>query len=209
MAADNCDPNSMVLTNMLSRNEKWVEAMNAIDDQFFPTSAQGQYLKVLWIGCADSRVPESVITDSYPGDIFVQRNIANQLLLTDDNAVSVLNYAVEDVKVEHVVIVVGHTNCGGVKAAQDAAQGAPSEPESALERWLVPLTELARKTEGDLNTLTDANVGEQVANILKSEAIEHEWKHRDVHIHGWMHELETGRLRDLGMSVRRDGPLQF
>ena len=113
-----------------------------------------------------------------------------------------------EVKVEHV-IVVGHTNCGGVKAAWDAAQEPTSEPTSPLERWLVPLTELARNTDGDLSAFTEVNVGEQVANVLKSEAIEHEWKHRDVQIHGWMYELETGKLRDLGISVGRNGPQQF
>ena len=105
--------------------------------------------------------------------------------------------------------MVGHTRCGGVEAAWNAAQEAPSEPGSAIERWLVPLTELARNTEGDLATLIEANVGEQVHNVLKSEAVETEWKERDVHIHGWMYELETGKLRDLGMSVGRNGPLQF
>ena len=133
----------------------------------------------------------------------------SQFLLNDDNAVSVLTYAVEHVKVQHV-IVVGHTNCGGVKAAKEAAEEDPSEPESALERWLGPLTELARlNKESDLTTLIEANIGEQVANIAKSEAIAHEWKQRDVHIHGWVYELETGKLRDLGISVGRHGPLQF
>ncbi|PIL32822.1 transporter [Ganoderma sinense ZZ0214-1] len=207
MAYVKSDPSPMVLTNMLSRNVKWAEAMNATNDQFFPISAQAQHPKVLWFGCSDSRVPESVITNSYPGDIFVQRNIANQFLLNDDNAVSVLTYALEHVKVEHVVVV-GHTNCGGVIAAQQAAREAPSKPKSALERWLEPLTELVRDTEGDLNALVEANVGEQVRNILRSEAIELEWKQRDVQIHGWVYELETGRLRDLDISVGRNGVLE-
>ena len=85
---------------------------------------------------------------------------------------------------------------------------APSEPGSALERWLVPLTELARNTEGDLTTLVEANVRVQVENILKCDVIEREWKRRDLHIHGWVYELETGKLRDLGISVGRNGPLQ-
>ncbi|KAI1791404.1 carbonic anhydrase 1 [Ganoderma leucocontextum] len=211
MASVNHDPNSMVLTNMLSRNEKWAEAMNvATREQFFPNSAEGQHPKVsrLWIGCADSRVPESVITNSYPGDLFVHRNIANQFHLDDDSAVSVLTYAVEHVKVEHVVLV-GHTNCGGAAACSKAAEAAPSPPGSALERWLVPLTELARNTEGNLTALVEANARVQVENILKCDVIEREWKQRDVHIHGWVYELETGKLRDLGISVGRNGPLQY
>ena len=119
-----------------------------------------------------------------------------------------LTYAVEHVKVEHVILV-GHTNCGGASACSKAAQKAASEPGSALERWLVPLTELARNTEGDLNALVEANVRLQVENILKCEVIEHEWKRRDVHIHGWVYEMETGKLRDLGISVGRNGPQQF
>ena len=132
----------------------------------------------------------------------------SQFHLDDDNAVSVLTYAVEHIKVEHVVVV-GHTNCGGVHAAQEAAQEeTPSEPGSALERWLAPLTELVRNTEGDLDALVEANVGEQVTKILKSEVIVHEWKERDVYVHGWVYELETGRLRDLGISVGRNGSLR-
>ncbi|KAM5545070.1 hypothetical protein V8D89_001181 [Ganoderma adspersum] len=201
MASVNCTPSSMVLTNLLNRNEKWVKAMNTTDDQFFQIHAQPQKPKVLWLGCSDSRVPESVITNSIPGDIFVQRNIANQFHLDDDNSVSVLTYAVEHLEVEHV-IVVGHTNCGGVHEAREAAQAPQkSKLDSALRRWLAPLTELARKTDGDLTALVEANVREQVENILKSEAIKHEWKRRDVRVHGWVYQLETGELRDLGISA--------
>ena len=130
----------------------------------------------------------------------------SQFHLDDDNAVSVLTYAVEHLGVEHV-IVVGHTNCGGVHAARESAHApSKSKPDSPLKRWLAPLTELARKTDGDLATLVEANVREQVANILKSEVIKQAWKKRDVHIHGWVYELETGELRDLGVSVGRDDP---
>ncbi|EJF61457.1 carbonic anhydrase 1 [Dichomitus squalens LYAD-421 SS1] len=201
----------MILTNILGRNEKWAEAMNdATKGQFFPKSAEGQSPKVLWIGCADSRVPESVVTNSYPGDIFTHRNIANQFHPTDDSAVSVLTYAVEHVKVEHVILV-GHTNCGGAAACVKAAEAAQSEPTSALDRWLGPLTELARTTtpEGDLTALVEANVRVQVSNILASDVLEREWKLRDVHVHGWVYELETGKLRDLGISAGRNGPLQY
>ena len=121
-----------------------------------------------------------------------------------------LTYAVEHVKVEHVILV-GHTNCGGAAACAQAAAAAPSEPESALARWLAPLTDLARSLgpDGDLTALVEANVRVQVGNILTSEVLEREWKIRDVHVHGWVYELETGKLRDLGISAGRNGPLQY
>ena len=118
-----------------------------------------------------------------------------------------LTYAIEHVKVEHVILV-GHTNCGGATACSKAAQVASCPPGCALERWLAPLTELARNTEGDLTALVEANVRVQVENILKCDVVEREWKQRDVHIHGWVYELESGKLRDLGVSVGRNGPLQ-
>ena len=133
----------------------------------------------------------------------------------DDSAISVLTYAVEHVKVEHVILV-GHTNCGGAAACAQAASSSPesqpeSEPTSALARWLAPLTDLARSLgpDGDLTALVEANVRVQVGNILTSEVLEREWKIRDVHVHGWVYELETGKLRDLGISAGRNGPLQY
>ncbi|KAI0673263.1 carbonic anhydrase [Trametes maxima] len=157
--------------------------------------------QVLYIGCSDSRVPESVVTASKPGDIFVHRNIANQFHPDDDSALSVLTYAVAHVGVQHVILV-GHTNCGGAQACHAAAHS-PSDAhasDDALGRWLAPLTEIA-KEHTDLTALVEANVRSQVANIVQTDVITAAWAQgKDVEVHGWVYELETGRLRDLGIS---------
>ncbi|TBU45969.1 carbonic anhydrase [Dichomitus squalens] len=199
-------PSSKILSDLLNRNENWAEANSGI----FPQKTQSP--KVLWLGCADSRVPESVITNSEPGAIFTHRNIANQYHADDDNTVSVLTYAVEHLKVDHIVVV-GHTLCGGVKACGEAAQAPASPPANALQRWLVPLTDFARNNGlgGDLTALLEANVRMQVDSVLKSEVLEHEcqWVVRDVLVHGWVYDVETGKLRDLEISRGREGPVQL
>ncbi|RPD63531.1 carbonic anhydrase [Lentinus tigrinus ALCF2SS1-6] len=197
-----------ILARLLSNNAQWAEDVEKAEPGFLAELSKAQTPKVLWIGCADSRVPESVLTASRPGDIFVHRNIANQFHPTDDSALSVLSYAVEHVGVTHVLLV-GHTNCGGAAACAAAAQsspsGPPSAPESPLERWLAPLTELARGLldEGtDMSGLVEANVRMQVANIAGSEVMQRVWAAgKDVQVHGWVYDLESGRLRDLGVTV--------
>ncbi|KAI0758800.1 carbonic anhydrase [Fomes fomentarius] len=196
-------PQNYILARLLSDNEEWAKEVEKAKPGFFTRLAEKQTPKVLWIGCADSRVPESVVTASEPGDIFVHRNIANQLHLDDDNALSVLDYAVHSLGVSHV-IVVGHTNCGGVNAAVKAA-GAPSAPPptSPLERWLAPLVEIARANNDKDKPLdmVDVNVKAQVDNIVKSKVIQSAWeKNKDVQVHGWVYDLETGKLRDLGIT---------
>ncbi|THH08830.1 hypothetical protein EW145_g2434 [Phellinidium pouzarii] len=185
-------------------------------------------MQVLWIGCADSRVPESVIMACKPGDIFVHRNIANQFHLSDDSAQSVLTYAVENVKVEHVVVV-GHTQCGGIAGAYQMACESGNGPAKAgttpLLRWLAPLVALSSKPEyassaSDpearakiLTAISEANVRAQVENIVNSEAMQGAWAdanagtagRKKVYVHGWVYELESGRLRDLGVSTGPEG----
>ena len=159
----------------------------------------------------------------YPFDLPMARTARRALPYTplsqfhphDDNAVSVLAYSVETVKVEHV-IVVGHTDCGGVKACHAATKRPPPFPRTtALQRWLAPLTELVwalgsivGQCHDELTPLVEANVRMQVANVLSSDVLAREWKRRDVCVHGWVYEIETGRLRDLEVSAGRDGPLQ-
>ncbi|RPD70228.1 carbonic anhydrase [Lentinus tigrinus ALCF2SS1-7] len=196
-----------ILARLLSNNAQWAEDVEKAEPGFLAELSKAQTPKVLWIGCADSRVPESVLTASRPGDIFVHRNIANQFHPTDDSALSVLSYAVEHVGVTHVLLV-GHTNCGGAAACAAAAQSSPSSPstppKSPLERWLAPLTELARGLlgEGDMSGLVEANVRMQVANIAGSEVMQRVWAAgKDVQVHGWVYDLESGRLRDLGVTV--------
>ncbi|CAL1697430.1 unnamed protein product [Somion occarium] len=125
-----------VLSRLLAQNAQWASDVDLAESGFFQQSAQGQAPKVLWIGCADSRVPESVVLAAKPGDIFVHRNVANQVHLHDDNVLSVIQYAVDAVGVEHIIIA-GHTNCGGAAACHAAAQSnaASPAPSTPLGRW--------------------------------------------------------------------------
>ncbi|KAH9886646.1 carbonic anhydrase [Cubamyces lactineus] len=198
-------PQDYILARLLSNNAQWAEDVEKVEPGFFAQSAKGQAPKVLWIGCSDSRVPESVVTASKPGDIFVHRNIANQFHPEDDSALAVLTYAVAHVGVSHVILV-GHTNCGGAQACHAIAHDPSAEaPEGPLGRWLAPLTELARAHD-DLTDLVEANVRTQVENIARTDVVQAAWaKGKDVQVHGWVYELETGRLRDLGVSVGKAG----
>lgn len=192
-------------------NDQWAREIEKTDPEFFPNLAKGQSPQVLWIGCSDSRVPESVICNVLPGEIFTTRNIANQFLPDDDSANSVLAYAVNSVGVQHV-IVAGHTNCGGVKAALEAAFNPPSEPPTtALGRWLLPLINLAVSLikdnkggkEVDATMLMEENVKEQVKNVIASPTIRAAWSSESknkVYIHGWVFDIARGRLRSLGVS---------
>ncbi|KAF8163448.1 carbonic anhydrase [Crassisporium funariophilum] len=211
------------IQRMLTANAQWAEDVAKAEPGFFEQSAKGQTPHTLWIGCADSRVPDSVITGARPGEIFVHRNIANQLRLNDDNVLSVLRYAVDYLGVEHVVIV-GHTECGGAAACLGAAQS-PSfsldgpittvstlPADSALNRWLEPLTRLAASLqlsstphEEALPLVVEENVKAQVENLANTITISEAWskgsrKGQDVWIHGWVYELSTGKLRDLNIS---------
>jgi len=203
---------------LLNANQQWAESVIQDRPEFFAQSATGQSPKILWIGCSDSRVPESVITASKPGDIFVHRNIANQFHLHDDSALSVLTYAVKAVGVEHVVLV-GHTNCGGaaacLQAANDAAAntGAP-QSDTPLARWLSPLTELVQSLDLSacsaseaLNKVVEANIIMQVDNLCQAEPITSAWADpnaKKVTVHGWVYDLAEGRIKEL---VSRDAPV--
>jgi len=208
-----------ILSRLLSANSQWAADVEKSEPGFFKQCAAGQSPKVLWIGCADSRAPESVITACKPGDIFVHRNIANQFHLDDESAQSVLTYAVDSLGVEHVVVV-GHTQCGGAAACFNAAQGAagslpvPSaSAEAPINRWLTPLTSLASSLDHvvggsaaeALPILVEENVKAQVKNICKSDTVLSAWstangKSKPLWVHGWVYEIEKGVLRDLEIS---------
>jgi len=201
--AQSIDP---VLARLLSNNAQWVADVTEKDPDFFKRTAGKQEPKVLWIGCSDSRVPASVVTMSIPGDIFVHRNIANQFLLEDDNALSVLAYAVEHLGVSRI-IVVGHTGCGGVHAAYEAAHKPfpPLPPHTPIDRWLAPLTALAKATGVSEAELVAVNIRAQVKNVTNSETIQEAWaKGQNVSVYGWVYDLETGLLRDLGVPASRN-----
>ncbi|KAH8114928.1 carbonic anhydrase [Phellopilus nigrolimitatus] len=218
------------LNRLLYSNAQWAADVDKYEPSFFKESAKGQAPKVLWIGCADSRVPESVIMACKPGDIFVHRNIANQFHLSDDSAQAVLMYAVEHVGVEHIVVV-GHTQCGGIAGAYNAAcahaaHGSKEAGATPLGRWLAPLIDLASQPEfaaasdpetrdATLTALSEANVRAQVENIIGTGVIKGAWAaanageagRKKVYVHGWIYALQNGRLRDLGVSSGPDGPV--
>ncbi|KAI6117045.1 hypothetical protein EDD16DRAFT_1520243 [Pisolithus croceorrhizus] len=212
---------STLLTTLLSANAQWAERLSDTHPNFFSQCAKGQSPKVLWIGCADSRVPESVVTDAKPGDIFVHRNIANQFHPDDDSALSVLMFAVNAVGVEHV-LVVGHTHCGGAATCLEAVQAQasnsppPVSPNTPLGRWLAPLTNLVSTLDLDtlpaethLDAIVEANVKRQVENVCATDVIKGAWaaalgdesgEKRQVWVHGWVYDVASGRLKDLGVS---------
>ncbi|KAI0076643.1 carbonic anhydrase [Panus rudis PR-1116 ss-1] len=197
-----------ILAKLLAANAQWAEDVEDAEPGFFEISSKGQSPKILWIGCADSRVPESVVTGAKPGDIFVHRNVANQVHLNDDNLLAVLQYAVDTVGVEHI-LVVGHTNCGGVNACHAAASTTASSPApgTPLGRWLEPLTTLARNSSSDdANAIVEANVQAQVNNLANTDTMQNVWKKgKDVKVHGWVYQLHSGKLKDLGITIGKDG----
>ncbi|KAK1924208.1 carbonic anhydrase 2 [Papiliotrema laurentii] len=200
---------------LLEHNKQWAKGVAEKDPKFFPKSTKGQAPEFLWIGCADSRVPESVIMSCNPGEVFVHRNIANQYQLEDDSANSLLDYGVMTVGVKHVMVV-GHSACGGCIAAYHAPAPTPAEPpHNALTRFLDPLVKLRHSLpEGSsVDDLIEANVKLSVANLAKSEIMKSAWaqakagEKKEVFIHGWVYDLGTGTLRDLGISQGPNGPL--
>jgi carbonic anhydrase len=185
---------------MLIENLAWAHERAQNDPAFFAQLARGQSPKVLWIGCSDSRVPVEIITNSHPGDIFVHRNIANLFCTSDDNASSVLEYAVNVLKVPDI-IVCGHYGCGGVKAALFPV----SEELTHVRRRIAPLCALARRRHAELDTfapgddrinrLAELNVLEQV-RTLRATPIVRDAQHRPS-VHGWIFGLHDGRVRVL------------
>ncbi|KAK0546647.1 hypothetical protein OC846_001380 [Tilletia horrida] len=208
------------LADLLSHNEQWCSHTSSSKPDLFPACAAGQAPKVLWIGCADSRVPESVITQADPGQIFVTRNIANQFDPEDDNVVSVLTYGVQALGVEHVVVV-GHTSCGGMIAATGVADSG-SAPGGALGRYLTPLVKLAKSLKENpeaakleqadfVRLLTEESVKQSMRNIAATDVIKDNWAGKPsplsgkvmkkITIHGWVHDIGTGKLKDLSVTL--------
>ncbi|BEI94598.1 uncharacterized protein CcaverHIS019_0701700 [Cutaneotrichosporon cavernicola] len=192
------------LQPLVEGNQIWVQAANEMDPAFLTTLSKGQAPNVLWIGCADSRIPETTICGGKPGDIFVHRNIANQFHLEDNSANAVLNYAVLHLGVTQVVVV-GHTACGGCKAAFGSAAPAADAPvpEHPLMAFLDPLIKLRHSLPADatIDDLTRENVRVGVQNLTQSSTINEAWAlGKQVYVHGWIYDLASGRLSDLGMT---------
>ncbi|MEQ9403620.1 MAG: carbonate dehydratase [Cyclobacteriaceae bacterium] len=185
---------------LIKGNEKWVKEKLKLEPDYFKKLAKGQKPEFLWIGCSDSRVPANEITGTESGEIFVHRNIANQVIHSDTNMLSVLQYAVEYLHVKHV-IVCGHYGCGGVKAAMD------TQYVGLVGRWLahikdiyqnhVDLLDLIKDSKEKENRMVELNVIEQVHNLAKTSIVQKAWKNRELQIHGWVYSLSDGKIIDL------------
>lgn len=200
------------IKNLIKGNENWVENIKKIDPSIFDRLSQGQNPDFLWIGCSDSRVPASEITNQMPGSIFVHRNIANMVIPTDFNLLSVVYYAVLALKVKHIVIC-GHYGCGGVKAAMS------NDDYGFLDNWLSNIKDVYRMYQNELNAIEDEharadryvelNVQEQVHNLAKVSFIQEAWSKGEFpYIHGWVYQLDNGFIKDLGISINSSQHLE-
>ncbi len=192
------------LQHLLDRNRRWAADMTARDPEFFRTLARQQAPDYLWIGCADSRVPANQIVGLAPGELFVHRNVANLVVHSDLNCLSVLQYAVDVLEVEHV-IVCGHYGCGGVRAALHG------ERHGLVDNWLHHIQDTARLHRHTLETLPDdaredrlceLNVVAQVTHVCETTVVRDAWSRgQRLAVHGWIYRLDDGWLRDLGLTV--------
>lgn len=192
---------------LLLQNKAWSEEKIQLDKNYFERLAHQQKPKFLWIGCSDSRVPANEITGTDPGEVFVHRNIANMVVHTDLNMLSVLQYAVEYLQVEHVIIC-GHYGCGGV----DAAIG--NKSFGLINKWLRNIKEVYKNNQGEVdkegshvekvNKLVELNVLEQCQDLIKTSIIQKAWKERrSPEVHGWVYGLSNGLVKEL-ITIKPD-----
>ncbi|RYJ42746.1 carbonate dehydratase [Flavobacterium beibuense] len=190
---------------LLENNRNWVQSKIDNDPEYFSRLADGQSPPLLWIGCSDSRVPANEIVGAQPGEVFVHRNIANMVVHSDMNMLSVLDYAVNVLKVKHV-IVCGHYGCGGVKAAMGNAS------IGLIDNWIRHIKDVYRhhKTYLDsivnederFNTFVEINVKEQVFDLAKTSIVQGAWKNgQSLHLHGWVYGVGSGIVKDLEVNV--------
>lgn len=189
---------------LLEQNRLWSERVSSTSPELFDTLAEGQSPEILWIGCADSRVPASQIVDCAPGELFVHRNVANLMVPSDPNGLSVLTYAVEELEISHI-IVCGHYGCGGVKAVLSGSAS------GVLEQWLEPIEEIVNDASKAVEVGNDQdrwdrycelNVEAQVDRLAQMTVVQEAWEDgRDPSIHGWIYRLSDGRIHDLDVSV--------
>ncbi len=193
------------LNHLLENNQAWARRINREQPGFFEQLSKQQNPEYLWIGCADSRVPANEIVNLPAGEVFVHRNIANVVVHTDLNCLSVLQYAVEVLKVKHI-IVCGHYGCGGVDAAMDA------EDYGLIDNWLRHIRDVYRFHREQLDAIEDAekrkdrlcelNVIEQVSNVCNTTVTRNAWQRgQQLTVHGWVYHLTDGLIRDLDISV--------
>ena len=190
----------MNIQNVFANNEKWIAEKLSVNEDYFTNLAKGQTPELLYIGCSDSRVTAEEIMGLQPGEAFVHRNIANLVNNVDLSVMSVLNYAVRHLKVNHIVVC-GHYNCGGVKAAMQPAD------MGLLNPWLRNIRDVYRLHKDELNAIADIdarydrlvelNVQEQCVNLLKTAAVQQAIHDRNLTVHGWVFDIHTGKLKDL------------
>ena len=196
---------------LLENNKKWVERMLDKDPAFFERLSHGQQPPILWIGCADSRVPANEIIGAQPGEVFVHRNIANMVIHTDMSMLSVLDYAINILKVKHV-IVCGHYGCGGVQAAMT------NKPFGLIDNWIRHIKDVYRFHQPELDAIEDEterfnrfvelNVFEQVLDLAKTSIIQTAWENQqNVHIHGWVYDIKDGIINDLNLTLKNNESL--
>lgn len=195
------------LDNLFEKNKKWAETIKKSDPDFFVKLSKQQNPGYLWIGCSDSRVPATQIVDMQPGEIFVHRNVANLVVHTDLNCLSVIQFAVEALKVKHI-IVCGHYGCGGIRAAME------NKEHGLMDNWLGHIRDVHRlyhqridklKNETDkINLLCELNVIQQVLNVCRTSIVQHAWlTGQELAVHGWIYSIEDGILKDLNTSITK------
>jgi carbonic anhydrase len=193
------------LQELLAKNKAWAEQIKATDPDFFNTLALQQTPRYLWIGCSDSRVPATQLVGLHAGDLFVHRNVANVVVHTDFNCLSVLQYAVDVLKVNHI-IVCGHFSCGGVMAAMQNLQF------GLIDNWLRHVQDVMHNHEARLaaianeddrlDRLCELNVVEQVLNVCRTTIVQNAWdRGQQLGVHGWIYGVQDGLLRDLGLCI--------
>ncbi|HRI01268.1 MAG TPA: carbonic anhydrase [Saprospiraceae bacterium] len=190
----------MKFEKIFQNNEQWIAEKLKVDPEYFKKLAQGQSPEFLYIGCSDSRVTAEDLMGANPGEVFIHRNIANMVISIDLNMMSVLNYAVRHLKVKHI-IVCGHYECGGVKAAMTPAD------MGILNPWLRNIRDVYRLHQEELDSISDSskkynrlielNVQEQCVNLIKTAAVQEAYKERGLTVQGWVFDIHSGKIIDL------------
>lgn len=199
------------LKELLAGNKRWAEKIKASDPEFFNSLSAHQTPNYMWIGCSDSRVPSTQLVGLEPGEMFVHRNVANLMVHTDFNCLSVLQYAVEVLKVSHV-IVCGHYNCGGIKAAMEGRH------LGLIDNWLRHVQDVMRDRESELsaindptervNKLCELNVIEQVLNVSRTTIVQNAWNRgQPLAVHGLIYQIGDGLLQDLNICIKSESQL--
>ncbi|MCB9201562.1 MAG: carbonic anhydrase [Flavobacteriales bacterium] len=197
----------MEVNKIFENNQKWINEKLSLDKDYFNKLSEGQSPEILYIGCSDSRVTAEEMMGAQPGEVFVHRNIANMVISIDLNVMSVLNYAVSHLKVNHIVVC-GHYFCGGVKAAMQA------DDLGILNPWLRNIRDVYRMYQEELeaienendryNRLIELNVKEQCINVIKTAAFQKAFNERGVQVHGWVLDVKSGKLIDLKIDFKKE-----